>query len=259
VGIAPRSGLKLLLALAIPGTLASQNASVLYRDGLRLVGERKMGDAIAALRQSVALDPAFAPAWKALGVALASGGEIENAETAFRNACTRQPDLPDACLYYGRTLYLLNQFEPAVDVLRRAPESAESHRLLALSLQALDRMPEAADHFRAAIRLSRNAPPDEDPGIDYAVYLFRLGQAEKAIEPVQSALQRHPESGRAHLELGCILLALDRLEDAAAHLERAVALTPQSSRARLLLGKVYLRLGKTEAAEEHLRQGSRAK
>jgi Flp pilus assembly protein TadD len=74
---------------------------------------------------------------------------------------------------------------------------------------------------------------------------------------LESVLKRHPDAQRAHLELGCVLLALDRLPAAESHLERAAALDPQSSRAHLLLGKTYMRLGKTEAAEEHLRQGSR--
>ena len=71
----------------------------------------------------------------------ASRGEFDRAETPFFNACERQPSLPDACLYYGRTLYLLNRFQPAIDVLRpiiqKERENAEAYRLLALSLEAL--------------------------------------------------------------------------------------------------------------------------
>jgi tetratricopeptide (TPR) repeat protein len=193
-------------------------------------------------------------------VVYASQGDFDRAETPFRNACERQPSLPDACLYYGRTLYLLNLFQPAIDVLHRtiqkARENSEAYRLLALSLEALGKATEAGDAFRQAVRLNRGAAPDEDPGIDYAVFLFRQGRAEDAIDPLESALRRHPDAARAHLELGCIQLALDHLEAAAAHLERALALDPRSARAHLLLGKVYLRQGKPQAAEEHLRQGS---
>jgi tetratricopeptide (TPR) repeat protein len=247
--------LRVTILLAAISASWSQDADALYRAGLRLLADRQPGTAIAPLEQSVARRPAFAAAWKALGIAYASQQDYERAEPAFRAACDRQPSLEDACLYHGRTLYLLDRFQPAIDVLRRAiglRDTAEAHRLLALCLEGVGRSPEAAGEFLTALRLARKTAPDEDPGIDYGVYLFRLGQPEKALEPLDEAIARHPDSARAHLEAGCVLLALDRVEEAAAHLERSVAINPQSSRAHLLLGKAYLRLGKAEAAEAHL-------
>jgi protein O-GlcNAc transferase len=243
-----------------PALLWPQDAEELFRQGERFFNEHQLEAAITAFQRAVELRPGYAPAWKALGVVYASRGEFERAETPFRNACERQPALPDACLYYGRTLYLLNRFQPAIDVLRRTiqreRENGEAYRLQGLSLEALGQSAEAGDAFRQAVRLNRGAAPNEDPGIDYAVFLFRQGRAEDAIDPLEAALKRHPDAARAHLELGCIQLAMDHLEAAAAHLERTLALDPQSARAHLLLGKVYLRLGKPKAAEEHLRQGS---
>jgi len=247
-----------LTAACVPALFASQDAAALYREGLRLFAGDNPDGAITALQHSIALQPTNAPAWKALGVVFASTGDYQRAETPFRNACERQPTLQDACLYYGRTLYLLDRFQPAIEALHRAlvtRDSAEAHRLLALSFEALGRSTEAGKEFRAAIPLARDSAPDEDPGIDYGVYLFRLGQPEQAIIPLRAALERHPDSARAHLELGCTLLALDRLTEAASHLERSIALTPHSARGHLLLGKTYMRLGKPDAAEPHLRQG----
>src|SRR5437660_402059 len=120
--------------------LLAQDAEELFRQGGRLFAERKPDAAIAAFRRAVDMRPAYAQAWKALGVVYASRQEFELAETPFRNACEREPSLPDACLYYGRTLHLLNRFQPAIDVLhpilRRDVENSEAYRLLALSLEA---------------------------------------------------------------------------------------------------------------------------
>jgi protein O-GlcNAc transferase len=249
-----------VIAALLPALVWPQDAEVLFQQGQRLFAEHNPEAAITAFQRAVKLRPDYAPAWKALGVVHASRGEFERADTPFRNACERQPSLPDACLYYGRTLYLLNRFQPAIDVLRRTiqreRDNGEAYRLLALSQEALGQAAEAGDAFRQAVRLNRGVAPDEDAGIDYGVFLFRQGRAEDAIDPLEAALKRHPDAARAHLELGCIQLAMDHLEAAAAHLEHALALEPQSARAHLLLGKVYLRLGKPEAAEEHLRQGS---
>jgi Flp pilus assembly protein TadD len=251
---------KVVLTALLPALVWPQDAEELFRQGGRLFAERNPDAAIAAFQRSVALRPEYAPAWKALGVVYASRGEFDRAETPFSNACERQPSLSDACLYYGRTLYLLNRFQPAIDVLRRTLQqergNSEAYRLLALSLEALGHASEAGDAFRKAVQLNRGSAPNEDPGIDYGVFLFRQGRAEDGIAPLESALKRHPDAARAHLELGCIQLALDHLPEAATHLERALALDPRNARAHLLLGKVYLRQGKTQAAEEHLRLGS---
>ena len=254
-----------LLFTVFPATAWPQDAERLFREGERLFGERNFDAAIGAFQRSVELRPEFAPAWKALGVVYASRGDFDRAEAPFRNACDRQPSLPDACLYHGRTLYLLNRFQAAIPVLHRTLQrearNTEAYRLLALSLEGLGRASEAGDAFREAVRLNRASLPDEDPGIDYGVFLTRQGHPEQAIGPLEDALKRHPDAARGHLELGCTLLELDRLTEAAGQLEKSIALgslsAPQSGRAHLLLGKVYLRLGKTEAAEEHLRQGSR--
>jgi Flp pilus assembly protein TadD len=251
---------KVVLAALLPVLAWAQDADEFIRQGERFLAERQWEAAFTALQRAVKLQPGHAPAWKALGVGYASQGNYDSAEPPFRNACELQPSLPDACLYYGRTLFLLNRFQPAIDVLRhtvqKEPDNGEAYRLLALSLEGLGHTTEAGDAFLQAVRLNRGASPNEDPDIDYAVFLFHQGHAEEALAPLEGALKRHPDAARAHLELGCILLSLGRISEAASHLERALALNPQSPRAHLLLGKVYLRLGKPEAAEEQLRQGS---
>ncbi len=105
--------------------------------------------------------------------------------------------------------------------------------------------------------LASHAAPDDDPAIDYGVFLFRQGRAEEALAPLRLAVQRHPGAARAQMELGCVLLALDQVAEAAAHLEKAVSLDGRSSRAHLLLGKAYRRLGKNDLAQRELDQGSR--
>jgi Tfp pilus assembly protein PilF len=137
---------------------------------------------------------------------------------------------------------LLDRFEPALDVLRRAlandPRNAQLHRIEALCLEALGRTSAAEDAFRQAIGLPNRGSPDDDPAIDYGVFLYRQGRGDEALGPLRRA-----KGARAELELGCVLLSLDRLKEASAHLERAVTLDPNSSRARLLLDKAKARLG----------------
>jgi Flp pilus assembly protein TadD len=229
----------------------------LYQRGLRLMAEHQAEAAIGAFRQAAAQRPGDASIWKAMGVAFASRGEYPKAEEPFRNACRLNPKLPDACLYLGRALYLQDRFGEALEILRQVDATAQSRRIEAMSLEALGRAGEARAAFEQAMRLPDHSPPNEDPGIDFGVFLFRQGLAEEALPLLREALVRHPNAARAHLELGCVLLALDRVEEAASHLERASALEPRNGRAHLLLGKAYSRLGKADLAQRELDQGAR--
>jgi len=253
------------IALAIlclaPLALAQQTADESYRSGMRLFAEKQAEEALAAFRRAVELSPDHAKAWAAIGVVFAARHEYTAAEAPFHRACTLDPALPDACLYYGRILYLEDRFADALPVLRSAaarnPNNPEIYRIEALCLEGLGRAQDAEEQFRRAVGLAHPGNAAEDPAIDYGVFLYRAGRTEDALGPLQGAVERDATSARAQLELGCALLALGRADNAAAHLERAVALNPAVPRAHLLLGKAYQRLGKTEAAQRELAQGSR--
>jgi len=233
----------------------------LYRLGMRLLAEHKPDEAVAPLRRVVELRPKSAAAWAGLGRAQAGRGEYALAEEPFHQACLLDPAMTDACLYYGRTLYLQNRFQEALTVLasaaKRFPDSVDTLRMQALCLEALDRADEAEKAFTAAVRLQGSSAADEDPAIDYGVFLYRRGRPEESLRALQGALQRRPNSARANLEAGCVLLSLDRADEAARYLERSAALNPGSQRTHLLLGKAYVRLGKTDLAQRELDQGSR--
>ena len=194
-------------------------------------------------------------------MAHASRGDYAGALEPFHRACLLAPQLPGACLYFGRTLYLLDRFEDAVGVLRTAragdPQNWEIYRIEALALSALGQPVEAEEAFRQAVKLDKGSPLNEDPLIDYGVFLYRVGRTEAALEPLEAAVHRHPDAARAQLELGCALLELDRVAEAASHLERGTALDPKSARGHLLLAKAYQRMGKTALAQKELDQGSR--
>jgi Flp pilus assembly protein TadD len=248
----------LLFALLLT---AAYDPDALYKDGLRLFSSGQADAAIAQFRRALELRPAHAKTWKALGVVYASQGDYARAEEPFHRACLLNAKLPDACLYFGRALYLLDRFDDAVNVLRAAAENdaqnGQIYRIEALALEGAGKSEPAEAAFRQAMRLDKNSALNEDPAIDYGVFLYRAGRVEAALEPLHAAVERHPDAARAQLELGCALLAVDQVELAAAHLQRATALDPQGARGHLLLGKAYQRMGKSELAQKELDQGSR--
>ena len=235
-----------------------------YRKGVTAFQAGQYDSAVAALTEAIKGAPGNAQSWKVLGVVHASRGDYERADEPFKQACSLAPTLVDACYYYGRNLYALNRFDPALAALRKAlPRDARPWRVrlgIAQALEALGRGAESAKEFEAAVAAWRASPRDQrgtaefDPRMHQAVFLFRQGRAEEALAPARAAVEEFPSAGRPRFELGRVLYQLGQVEAAAAELEKAVAFG-YGPTAHLLLGKAYLRLGRTADAEKHLAAG----
>jgi Flp pilus assembly protein TadD len=226
-----------------------------FQLGLRYFQSGRLDLAEKHFRESAALAPKLARAWKALGTALAAQGKHPEAQEPFRKACALNPREPDACYYLARNHYVQNQFDEALalfEKLRNDPQPWRIHNGLGLALQALGRSDTAETEFRKAVELERGAAPrDEDPRINLGVLLGRQGRLPEALESLEAAAAHQPRSARARFELGRAFLQVNRSEEARAQLETAVQLQPSHRGAHALLGKVYYRLGQPEKAERH--------
>jgi Flp pilus assembly protein TadD len=173
--------------------------------------------------------------------------QYAEADEPLRKACERAPSDPDACYYYGRNLYSLNRFEPALAAFERARKSGRKPwRTLsgqALALDALNRPAEAERALREAVSRTRGESNREnDPRIQLGAFLTRHGRAEEAMGPLLSCLREFPESNSGLFELAKALAQLDRNAEAGQYLERLLALDPSHQAGRLLLGKVNARI-----------------
>ena len=203
--------------------------------------------------------PSSAAEWKAEGIAQTNARKMDAAAKAFEKACDLDSNDEDACYYFARTLFTLDQWErarePFAKALRAAskPGRARVHRAIALNSIALGDTASAERHFRQAIAL--NPGPKllrDDPRLDYGAFLFREGRLSEASPVLQEAVSAMPRSPRAHTEFGRVLLHLGKPDAAAASLEKAVNLDPRSSTARLLLGRAYIQLGRSEEGRRQL-------
>ena len=237
--------------------LLAPTADELYRRGTEAFRRGQFDEAVQLLTQAAQGNPKSAQMWKALGVAYAASANYEAAVEPFRQACTLDSKLADACYYYGRNLYALNRFEPALEAFRKAPKDARVTLAIAQAHEARGSTKDAESMFRKAIEEGSSPNADYDPQLHYAVFLYRLGRTAEALAPAEAALKRHPRSGRAHFEVGRIHFALGHLDKAATTLEGAVQFG-HGAPAHLLLGKTYMRLGKADAAEPHLKAGGAA-
>jgi tetratricopeptide (TPR) repeat protein len=142
-------------ALAIANTSAWRTK---LAEALRLQG--KFDEAVAALREALQLETAFAPAHAGLGLALQGQRNSTEAVAAYREALRLDPDLIDA--HNGLAVLLASQgrLDEAVvefrEMTRVDPDSAIGYYNLAIALADLDRDVESAAALREVIRINPN-------------------------------------------------------------------------------------------------------
>ena len=109
------------------------NAAVLHDLGLACLECGRVGEAVDALRGSIAADPGFQDSHLRLGIALEAAGSLEGALAAYQRAAQLQP-LPEATYRAANLLDNLGHAPQAIGMFRRAAASAPGTTLGRISM-----------------------------------------------------------------------------------------------------------------------------
>jgi TolB-like protein/predicted Ser/Thr protein kinase len=168
---------------------ANEEAYDLYLRSVALAHDGEQNrEAVRMLERSVGLDPAFAPAWSALGkryyyeeeYGMGATGTMSRTEPALRRALTLDPSLEDAAQQIvsldtdaGK---LVQAYREAKTMVENRPQSGFAHFTLSYVLRYAGLSTEAAQECETAVRL--------DPGNfqfrSCASVFFTTGQFEQA-------------------------------------------------------------------------------
>ena len=142
---------------------AGRNKS-LFERAQRLLDKRQYAEAVPVLNEIVGIDTADFQAWTELGTAHLAGGDIAEAEKAYRRAIQERPTFVLALLNLGRLLVSQQRYTESIDVLTHAidvrPDSADSHFLLGETYLKLKLGSKAVPHLNEALRLDPNGKAD---------------------------------------------------------------------------------------------------
>jgi tetratricopeptide (TPR) repeat protein len=219
----------------IAASRAGLNARDHYYLAAMALDESDSDQAIAELRASLALDPAYAPATVALADALFRSGRPDEAAKAYQSALEREPDQPQALLGLARVDLQRGDDKGAVAHLRllvsRHPESTTGTALLA---QVLGRLGDA-EEAEAMTLLSQQGrePVPSDP--------WRKELLIHSYDPQRIALAF--EQYRLSGQMDEALPLLDRMEE----------LDPKGSIAPMLRGWSLKKEGRYAQAVEQYR------
>jgi tetratricopeptide (TPR) repeat protein len=190
-------------------------------DQLRTQFQSVLGDAVSASQAAIALDPKDYQNWLTLAqvyqsiVPLKIQGAYENAEKAYQQAITLNPNAPD--LYFA---------EAELAVLNNNMTDAEKFVTQAIQLK---------NNYTDAIFLLSQIQINE-------------GKIDDAINAVSAAVTIDPTNAVAFFQLGVLRYSKKDYAGTISALEQAVALSPNYANAEYFLGLAYAATNRTADA-----------
>jgi len=243
----------------------ARSPQVWYELGLAELGLNELAAGEKALRQAVALKPAWPEAWRQLADALRLAGKPADADAAYarsiaasvaepalmeaaqalaaghlapaeqrlREHLKATPNDPAALRMLAEIGVRLGRYADAQALLERALELAPSftgaRHNLAVVLHRQNRAAEALPHVE---RLLQADPADPGYLNLKAACLTLTGDYEAAIALYEAVLRKHPDQPKAWLSYGHALKTAGRQGDSVAAYRRSLSLAPN-------LGEAY--------------------
>lgn len=155
----------------------------------------RLDRAKALLTPALRRDPSSGPLNAAMGVTLATQGNLEQAVYYATRAVEHMPDLPEAWLNLGQMLGGQGKFAEGIGAIERGlaldPSHVEGIRRYATVLAGAHRY---ADALAACARGLALAPDDHNLLLEQGRLEMLVGHASRAVQILESAAARHPRS-----------------------------------------------------------------
>lgn len=226
-----------------------------YALGYSLYGQRKIGESIKALAQSLQLNVNNADAHKLLGRNMMIVGRFDMAKLEFEMGARLDPKSAEMPYNLGK-LYSIQdnwadakiQFESAV---RLDPAYMEAHDGLGLALESLGDDAGATASYKKAIELNEARQARfASPYVNLSSLSNRTGNRDTALEYARKALEVNPRSDGALFQLAKAYEYKGELAAAVEALNKAIAINSRTSSYFYVLGTIYRKLGKYDESRK---------
>lgn len=138
-------------------------------------------------------------------------------------------------------------------VVELDPKMMRAYDLLGLCYDHQGQPQEALHNYSRAVELNRiQAKRSPWPHVDLAIFLISLNRLSEAEQNLREALKYDSNLPQAHYQLARVLDKQGRNEEAIAALEQAIALDPSYPEPHYLLGRIYHRLGNDRLSKSEI-------
>ena len=233
-----------------------------YALGYSQFAQKKIGDSIKSLAESLSLNVKNGDAHKILGRDLMAIGRFDGAQVEFEQAIRYAPDSSESYYDLGKLFSLQDNWQAArkqfEDAIRLQPAYVEAIDSLGFAQEALGEDAIALQSYEKAIALNEQQHGKfVSAHVNLSAYYNRTGEPAKAFDYARKALELDPKSDSAWFQKARAEERQGQLQAAADSLNHAVALNPRSSSYYYVLSGIYRRLGDLEESKKALESFTR--
>jgi Flp pilus assembly protein TadD len=135
--------------------------------------------------------------------------------------------IPLSALWIGQALSRTPEVEQTAWVAADLPNSARAHWKYGFALHKAERLDQAAEQYRVALRLN---PKEKEVHYHLGQLLFAQSNFNEARSEMEESLRSQPRNGEYHSQYACVLERLGLKEQAGAEHAVATDLAPRSGR-----------------------------
>lgn len=182
-------------------------------------------------------------------------GDLQKAETIYRQILQLQPNNADALHLLGIIAAQMSNYEQAIQLFHRAIQINDSVDIYYANLGnaqvRLGQLTEAVVSLQRAVAINPNYAEAHD---NLAKVLKQQGHINEAILHFQRAIALKPNYVQAHNNLGNVFRELIKFDEAFECYQRAFALNPNYVQAHNNLANLFKDMGKIPEAITHYQQ-----
>lgn len=234
--------------------LDPQNSAILQSLGLAHFHAGNVKEARAIFCRGLENSPGAGDLSNNLGVAHHLQGELVSSLRLFRAALRSEPGSAVAASNLGMEYMFLGEFGAGTSELTKAHRISRNQLAVQNNLgvaQYIAGSVEEADRMVSQI-LNAAGAPSFDALYNLGTMRWLQGDCKAAIQHLEHAVRRKPDSVAARINLGCALFDSDQIQRAALVFEGAVRQDPKSPAALTNLGLALVRLGRLEDGQPYL-------
>jgi CHAT domain-containing protein/tetratricopeptide (TPR) repeat protein len=229
-----------------------------YMQAIELAGNSQYASAILALKQHIAEDPTFVPAYLRLAEFYRYEGKLSEGRNYFQEAVKRFPENPNFYVGLGFIAKWTNDWNQAFDncktAIKRGAVNAQVLELLVESAVNLNQTGQLRTIFKQLGR-SKSQKPFADLG--YVMWRYRENNVKTAIRTLKKYLDKNKDDWYGFYLLGKYSRQIKDFKSVLPPLETAIQIVGQSDPFGKLpvlheLGLYYQEIGRADSADYYL-------